>query len=504
MAISAGQIVSVVPRILTGTGKDLVFNGLVLDKDTNLVSNSATAFQSAEDVGLFFGTASDEYAFAQVYFGGYSSSQLKPSNLYFYKFAPNGSAPFVRGVSLTPSTALTTLKTITSGTLNLSINGTEIALSAIDLSGANSLSDVANTIETAIHNASEVDAITKATVAYKSQLNAFVITIGAIGVEGSISYATGTVASAMGLTEENGAVISEGTEVQSLTDALNACTAKFQNFVTFTTLWQAEEDEALELANWSSSNANAGTMYLYVCWDGAKNNLVSSYTSTIADKISANNYTGVTVVYPDYKIAAFTMGTAASINWDARNGTLTFAFKSQDGLGASIEKTADHNTLLNRGVNFIGNYATRNDNFVFFYNGQMFGSWQWIDAYLNAVWLSNTLQVQIMAGFQTVRRVPYTETGYAIIRSWCRDVINRALNNGVIDTGMSLSETQKTALTQELGGDYSAEINNNGYYLQVLDASANVRQARQSPSCNLVYTYAGSVQRLNLPAIAVV
>ena len=36
MAISANQIVQVLPRILTGTGKDLQFNGLVLDK-SNLI-----------------------------------------------------------------------------------------------------------------------------------------------------------------------------------------------------------------------------------------------------------------------------------------------------------------------------------------------------------------------------------------------------------------------------------------------------------------------------------
>ncbi len=36
MAISANQIVQVLPRLLTGTGKDLQFNGLVLDK-SNLI-----------------------------------------------------------------------------------------------------------------------------------------------------------------------------------------------------------------------------------------------------------------------------------------------------------------------------------------------------------------------------------------------------------------------------------------------------------------------------------
>ena len=109
-----------------------------------------------------------------------------------------------------------------------------------------------------------------------------------------------------------------------------------------------------------------------------------------------------------------------------------------------------------------------------------------------------------MAGFEAVRRVPYTLRGYAMIRSWLRDVINRAKNNGVIEAGVSLSETQKSSLIEELGADYSDEIYNNGYYLQILDPSAQTRQQRKSPSCNLVYTYGGAVHRLTMPSIAVV
>lgn len=499
MAISASQIVQVLPRILTGTGQDLVFNGMVLDENARIPSASPISFSSAEAVGDYFGTTSDEYTFASVYFGGYNNSQLKPSLLYFYKLTPNGASPFVRGASLTPATALNTIKAISAGSLNIEINGTAYEVTGIDLSGATSLSDAASIVQTALVG----KGATNATVAYSSIDNTFTVDAGEVGEEKSIAVPSGDVAVAMGFNADT-AVVSAGADSMTVTETMTELTSAFQNFVTFTTLAEASDADAISLAQWATTQANAGTMYLYVCWDSSEANKDPLNTTVIAEQLKALEVTATTVVYPSFKIAAFTMGTAASIAWDQTNGTLTFAFKAQSGLGADITKTQDSVALITHNVNFIGNYATRNDNFVFFYNGSMLGEWAWIDTYLNACWLCNALQVQLMAMFTVNRRIPYTEAGYAIIRANCRDVINRAINNGVINAGVSLSEAQISTLVSELGGDFSSEIYTNGYYLQILDATANARQQRTSPPCNLVYTYGGAVQRLVLPAIAVV
>ena len=498
MAISANQIVQVLPRILTGTGQDLVFNGMVLDVNARIPTASPISFSSAEAVGDYFGTNSDEYNFAAVYFGGYEDSQIKPSLLYFYKLCPSGAAPFVRGVGLKPATALTALKAINTGDITISVSGTEYTATGIDLSAITSLSDAASIVETAL-----VTAGAGVTVAFSSIDNTFTVTSTAVGAAESLTRPTGTAATAMGLANE-ASIVSAGADVQTVTDTMTEITKSFQNFVTFTTLAEPSDADAILLAQWATAQANAGTMYLYVCWDSAVGNLDPLNDTVIAEQLQDLEVTATTVVYPSYKIAAFTMGTAASIAWDQTNGTLTFAFKAQAGLAADVTDTEHSVALLGHKVNFVGNYATRNDNFVFFYNGSMLGKWAWIDAYLNACWLCNALQVKLMAMFTANRRIPYTEAGYAIIRNNCRSVINRALNNGVINPGVSLDEGQKAKLTAELGGDFSAEIYTAGYYLQILDATAEARQQRVSPPCNLVYTYGGAVQKLTLPAIAVV
>ena len=198
------------------------------------------------------------------------------------------------------------------------------------------------------------------------------------------------------------------------------------------------------------------------------------------------------------------MGIAASIAWSQANSTITFKFKSLSGLEANVVNTKIAKALEAKRMNFVGKYSTRNDSFIFLSSGEMFGQWSWIDAYLNATWLNNALQVQIMAGFELSPRVAYTSAGYAQIRSWCMDVIKRAKNNGVLEAGVSLSETQKTELQRESGLDISSDLYNNGYYLQILDASVADRQQRLSPPCNFWYTYGGAVHKLSLPSTAIV
>ena len=47
MAITASNLVQVLPRILKATGNDLVFNGVVLDSNDTIPSDTPLSFASA-------------------------------------------------------------------------------------------------------------------------------------------------------------------------------------------------------------------------------------------------------------------------------------------------------------------------------------------------------------------------------------------------------------------------------------------------------------------------
>ena len=495
MAISASNLVQVLPRILKATGNDLVFNGVVLDSNDTIPSDTPLSFASASEVGEYFGTSSDEYKFAGTYFGGFDNSQVKPATLYFYRLNATASSAWVRGAELDVKTALSTITAISSGSITLDVDGVTKQYAEIDLSACTSYSDVASKVQTATGG--------DLTLEFSSQFNAFIIKGVTVGATSTLSVPVGDIATALGFNTET-AVISNGQDANTMAQSMENLTNRFTNFVTFTTLAEATDAEALELAQWATTNYNAGVLYLYVCWDSDANNLDSNSTTVIAEQFKAENVGATCVCYPSYEMASFIMGVTASIAWDQANSTITYAFKHLSGFGADVEKTSEANALDAHKVNYMGNFATRNDNFILSYNGSMLGEWDWIDTYINAVWLCNALQVQLMAMFQSANRIPYNSVGYAKIRSNCKDIINRAINNGVIDLGVNISDAQKAELTSLLGGDYSDEIKNNGYYLQIVDATASIRQARKTPSINLVYTYGGSVHKLVVPATAVV
>lgn len=511
MAIPASKIVSVNPRLLTAAGTDLEFNGLLLSTSEYIPeSQFVLAFSDADSVGDYFGYYSEEYKAASVYFEGYDNSFAKPRALYIAKLVGEAVAPFIRGggYDTTTTSTLKTLQAVTSGDLTLMLGGYTGTITGVDFSEATTLSGVAEILEEAINAVTAGgESWTAATVTYSSLFDAFTITGGVAGEGYGVDYASGSVAEAMLLTEDSGAVLSEGLDALEVSENMQKVLDETSNFVCFTTVEEPDEETALALAEWADDQ---GVAYLYIYWD-TDEQLLNGSDSTIAAALTEAGYGATCGVYGTIEYAAMIMGTAGSIDWDRRNGTITFAFKAQDGLAALVTTSADATVLEEANMNYIGNWATRNDEFVFLYPGTMFGDWQWIDTYLNAIWLNSALQTAIMNGFSQTGRVPYNERGYTLIRSWCMDPINRALYNGVIDTGITLSQSQITELYQEAGSDISSTLETDGYVLQIgydeddsSSTEASVRQNRESPEASLWYTYGGSIHKLELATTAVV
>lgn len=205
MSIPASQIVQVNPRLLTPGGTDLEFNGLLLSESPLIPSSQLVLpFPDPESVGAYFGLESPEYQAAAVYFLGYNNSFRKPRVLYVARRVAEAAAPFIRGGSFgtLPAQTLAKLKTVTDGGLTLTLGAHTGTLTALDFSSANALSDVAQTLQTAIRAESAGgEAWTAAAVAYSSLHDAFTITGGNTGAESGVSYASGTAADALLLTE---------------------------------------------------------------------------------------------------------------------------------------------------------------------------------------------------------------------------------------------------------------------------------------------------------------
>lgn len=494
MTIPASYIVAINPRLIPAGGTDLEFNGLILTDNALIPTDSPLmAFTSADTVGAFFGETSDEYKAAAQYFLGYNNSFSKPRRLMFGKRVSSAVGAWIRGAKFGGS--LSDFASMASGALTITVNGTEAELTGLDFTSATSYSEVASILETAL------DAVvTGATVTYSSLTGAFQINSPAAGASETITYATGTVAELMNLTETAGATLSQGSDVQTQTENMNAIKRQSQNWVTFTTLYAADDDEHMGLAAWASAQ---GIDYLYVGWTDDARLLVQGSTNSIADKIDEAEYGANNLVYDNVNVAVFVMACAASINWERYQGTINFAFKSADGLAATVTDETTAALLNAKGVSYIGKFATRNDAFTFFYDGKMNGKYGYIDAFINTIWLKNVMQLSVMNGLTNAGRVPYNDRGYTLVRAWLQDPVNRAVNNGTIDPGVEMSESQKAQVYNETGKDLSTELYTKGYAILVEDAGAAVRVGRQSPNISVYYTYGGSINRIEVASTAI-
>ena len=492
--IPASYIVAINPRLIPAGGTDLEFNGLFLTDNALIPADAPLmAFTSADTVAAFFGETSPEYSAAALYFLGYNNSFSKPRRLMFGRRISAAAGAWLRGAKFNGT--LANVQAVTSGALTITINGSEISVSSVDFSAVTSYSDAATVLETAL------DAeLTGVTVAFSSLTGAFQINSPSTGATETITYASGTIADLMNLTETEGAVLSQGSDALTQSANMNAIKAQSQNWVCFTTLYTADDTEHLGLAQWAS---NQGIDYLYVGWTADPRLLVQGGTSDIASQIDAAEYGATALVYDNVNVAAFVLGCAASINWERYQGTISFAFKHIDGLAATVTDETTAALLDAKGVAYVGKFATRNDDFTFLYPAAMFGKFGFIDTYVNTIWLKNVMQVSIMNGLANNARVPYNERGYTLIRAWLQDPVNRAVNNGAIDKGVSLSESQKAQIYNETGKDLTTELWTQGYAILVEDAGAAVRVGRNSPNISVYYTYGGSVNRIEVASTAI-
>ncbi len=500
MPISASQIVQVNPRLLKAGGNDLEFNGLLLSKSNDIPVGSVLAFAEPLNVAEYFGMDSIEAKLADIYFLGYTNSFIKPRAMYITRRIDENVSAWIRGGEL--DTTLQNIKTLADTSLEISSATKSILLESFDFSNINTWSDVAVIIEESIRSkGSEIIDFAEVKVLYSSLYNSFKIILSSIGTESTVSYCKGGLAETLKLDDTSSAVLSQGSDILSVKENMEKILDVTQNWVNFTTSWMPSKEEVLEFARWCTSKNVA---YLFLYSDNDSSLLESNSEQTIAYAIREENLSSVAGQYSDLEYSAFIMGVGACIDWNRIQATITTAFKSQEGLPAVVENSTDALNLMSQGMNFVGDYATRNDNFIFNYPGQMFGSYKWIDTYWNAIWLNNALQVALLHGLSMSPRTPYSEQGYTLVRAWMQDPVNRALKNGVIEPGIVLSETQKAQINREAGKDIASEVYATGYYIQVQDPGAQARGNRESPTVNLWYSYGGSINKLVVASTALV
>lgn len=493
-AIPISQVVNVLPGVVGAGANPLSLNAIFLS--TNPITPATSLFQSSttDEVIEYYGSGSAEAELAARYVNGFQNSTRKPGTLFFGRYSPTGATSgWVRGRSLAGMT-LDQLKSVT-GSMEITIDDDVYQTSVpMDFSAVTSFSDAANVISTSLGIGSV------ATVAWDALFSCFVVTSITQGANSHVSFATGTAADLLGLSS---GVQTDGTAQDTPASVMDRVKSQTQDWASFMVTSPVLQDVNEGFAKWC---ANQNHRYAFIAWDTSAGNEVPNNDATLGALVRANKYEGTFVLYGSSDYAAFICGFIGSINWQELNGRATPAFKTQDGLAPYVSKLSVANAVLSNGANYYGVYQGPGSGNVYniLYSGQMPGSkFKWLDTYVNQIYLNAQLQNAIFYGLTQAKSVPYNSQGETLIRAWCADPIAEALNNGSIRVGVELSNAQKAQINMDAGLDISSQLYGQGYYLQILPATAQVRGQRASPPVKLWYCDGGSIQSINLASIAV-
>lgn len=490
MTIPASSIVQVNPGVLSAGGNPLALNGVILSKNLYIPVGSVQSFSSASAVSAFFGAGSTEYALSQIYFSGYDGSTAKPGTLFFAPFVDVARAAWLQSGSWV-GLSLDDLKAVGSGTLIITVDGVAKTSSSIALGSIASFAAAA----TAIAAAFTGSPITCVWDAVKSM---FIITSATTGATSTITVATGTISTALKLTTATGAVLSQGSAIATPGAAMDSVVMVTQNWASFTTIWEPVTADKQLFAVWASAQ---NSRYAYIAWDTDAQAIVANTTTAFGALAKSLAYDGVLAVYNTKELGVFILGLIASIDFSRRDGRITAAFKSQAGLTPTVSDQTTADVLLANGYSFYGSYATATQGFVFLYNGQMSGKWKWLDTFVDQVFLNSQFKTALIGLLTNNNSIPYNDQGFSLVRATMIDPIVSAINFGTIRTGVVLSASQAAQVNAAAGRDVASTIQQQGYYLQVLDPGATVRGNRGTPVINFWYTDGGAIQQITVASI---
>lgn len=490
-SIPASNLANIQPAVVGTGGSPLSLNTVVLTNNTSIPIGTVQPFSSYDTVASWFGAASDCAKFAQKYFLGFDNSTIKPGTIYFTQFASAAVAAYLRSGSLSGMT-LAQLQAIASGPLTLTVDGTEKVSSSISLSGATSFSNAATLLTAGF--------ISGLTFSYDSQLAAFKAVSTTTGDESTIAFATGDLAIALKFTSATGAVLSQGADASVPSDFMAGVKAATQNWGVFTTIFEPITADKLLFADWVNGQ---NQRYQYAGWDSDATAVQAGNTTSFGPLCAEANYDGVICLYPSYEKAAFYCGMVASIDFTRTNGRITFAHKHQSGLEADVVDETTYKNLLANGYNFYARFGTGNDEFTLFEDGRVPGQWSWSDPYINQIRINSQFQLALMTLLSSVNSLPYNAEGYAMIERTLQDPIDEALNFGSIRSGVTLSSQQAAIVNMQAGVEIDKTLEQKGYYLQVLDATAQTRGLRESPPITFWYMDGGSIHKITMPSISV-
>jgi len=465
---------------------------LFLTTDTTLSTGPGRVSVNTQfsDVSSVFGTATEPYKAANVYF-----QQVPfPRNLIIARWI-DADAPAISNGGTTG--LLTALQAITTGSLQ--INGEDFT--GLDFSSATSFADVATALQVVLRAGADAS-LTDCIVTFNVLSGGFDITTNS--VVGAV--ATLTVASAAGsgtpvedltgLSTAAGAIVfQQGADAETVEEALNAILLLNADWYFITLEAALNDTQTVEdVSAWAAPNP-----YMF----SAESNDAAVLTtgesaSTFAElaALAPERTFGTYSATEDYKSLSIA-GRFSSVNFAGRNTIITGKFKELPGTLADNITPTQQTELDRKLVNFYAPFSGDN----IYVEGYTFKPSVFIDVRYGLDWFVNAVQVEVYNLLrQSPTKVAQTNDGMTSIQNAMDIVCQSAVRNGMIAPGQLspalTDDVQNTTGNQDFDGFLPK-----GYLIfgnPLSEQSQSDRNERKSPPFRIWLKGSGAIHFVDI------
>ena len=483
--LSVSRLINVTVNLAPTGAQFANVNALMVIGSSNVIDTvqRVRSYNSIAAVAADFGGTAPEYLAAVDFF----NQSPQPTQLYIGRWAQAATSGQLVGGTLTATNSLiATWTAITSGGVNLTIDGTARNLSGLNFSAATNLNGVAAIIATALS--------TNGTCTYNSVNNNFTITSSTTGASSTVSFATagaGTDISVllnMRNTAGNGAYVVAGQIAESALKAVqtidNLPTQWYGLMIASTSV---QDSDHIAIAAYIE-----GTFHIYGVGTTETGALTSTSTTDIGYILAQTGYKRTFTQYSSYDpyAVASMFGREFTVNYQGNNTVINLMYKIEPGITAENLTASQADSLIAKRYNFYVNY---NNGTAILQNGVMTGPF-YIDEVHGTDALSNQIQTNVYnLLYTTPTKIPQTDAGITQIVNVVEATCAAFVANGLLAPG--------TWTTSGFGTLNQGDFMPKGYYVYAqpvaLQATAD-RAARKSPPIQVAAKLAGAVDTVNV------
>jgi hypothetical protein len=184
----------------------------------------------------------------------------------------------------------------------------------------------------------------------------------------------------------------------------------------------------------------------------------------------------------------------AATNYGGNNAVQNYMYQVFDPyLTPTVTDDSTAASYDSLSVNYYGQTQTAGTQFNFYQRGLMFGTPSSPldqNTYVNEIWLKDSIAATLLALQLNLNQLPANSAGRSLVLLQIQQVINQAVNNGVISVGKTLTNAQIVyvgSVTSDPDAWY--QVQNAGYWVDcIVQPIPNVSPVQYEAAYTLVYS----------------